>query len=242
VAASDEATELLDAANGDEALLSALLDRRLSGEPLAWITGRITFGDVTVNVRPGVYVPRWQSMELALRGVSRLKERGTAVDLCTGSGALAVALQRAHPGARVLATDTDAAAIECARDNGIEAYLGDLFSPLPEDTIGTVDLVVAVAPYVPTSELAFLPGDTLEFEDAAHYDGGPHGTDVLRRIIDAVPAYLVAGGTLLLEVGGVQDDLLEIDLQRAGFKDVDRWTDDDGDLRGIEATLGPAGR
>ena len=218
--------------------MSALLDRRLLGEPLAWITGRTTFDGLTVRVDPGVYVPRWQSIELARRGVGRLGDAGTAVDLCTGAGALAMALQRAHPGARVLATDLDPRAVECSRANGVDSYQGDLFSPLPDDILGAVDLVIAVAPYVPTPHLALLPRDTLGFEDAAHYDGGTDGTDVLHRIVVAAPAFLVRGGTLLLEVGGEQAELLETDLRRAGFTDVDRWYDDDGDLRGIEATLG----
>jgi release factor glutamine methyltransferase len=246
VAASDEAAELLAAAHGDEALLRELLGRRMSGEPLAWITGETTFADMTVSVRPGVYVPRWQSMELVHRAIARMEDGGTAVDLCAGSGALAMALRRAYPSARILATDTDPIAVECARRNGIDSYHGDLFSPLPDDTLGSVNLVVAIAPYVPTSDLALLPRDTLEFEDAAHYDGGANGTDVLLRIVAAAPAYLVAGGALVLEVGGAQDELLEVDLRRAGFTDIGRWTDDDGDLRGIEATwsagrVGPVG-
>jgi release factor glutamine methyltransferase len=191
---------------------------------------------VSVSVSPGVYVPRWQSIELAQRGIARLEDGDTAVDLCTGSGALAMALQEARPGARILATDIDLVAVHCARRNGIDSYHGDLLAPLPDDTLGSVDLVVAVAPYVPTSDLALLPRDTLEFEDAAHYDGGTDGTHVLRRIVAAAPGYLVAGGALLLEIGGVQDELLEVDLRRAGFTDVGRWTDGDGDLRGIEAT------
>jgi release factor glutamine methyltransferase len=219
-------------------VLSTLLGRRLSGEPLAWITGHVVFGDLTLGVHPGVYVPRWQSIELAHRAISGLSQRGTAVDLCTGSGVLAMALHRSRPRARVLATDIDAVAVRCARENGIEAFHGDLFSPLPEDTLGSIDLVVAVAPYVPTSELGFLPADTLEFEDAAHYEGGAQGVDIVRRIIEDAPAYLVAGGTLLLELGGRQDELVHVDLQRAGFTDVDCWTDDEGDLRGMEAIYG----
>jgi release factor glutamine methyltransferase len=212
-----------------------LLERRLSGEPLAWVTGRIDFDGLTVTVFPGVYVPRWQTIELARRAVSRLKDGGTAVDVCTGSGALAMALQRGHPGARVFATDIDPRAVACARANGVDCSLGDLFSPLPDDIVGAVDVVVAVPPYVPTPDLALLPRDTLEFEDVQHYDGGPGGIEVLRRLIADSSVFVAAGGTLLLEVGGDQADLLEGDLRRAGFTDIDCWADDDGDLRGIEA-------
>ena len=230
---------MLEAAHGNQELLSTLLGRRLAGEPLAWVTGQTSFDGLTVKVDSGVYVPRWQSIELARRAAARLNDRGTAVDLCTGSGALAMALQRRHAGARVLATDLDARAVRCARANGVDAYRGDLFSPLPDDIVGAVDVIVAVAPYVPTPALILLPRGTLEFEDAAHYDGGPLGTDVLRRIVAAAPRFLIAGGTLLLEVGGEQAELLEVDLRRAGFTHVECWNDEEGDRRGVEATLGP---
>jgi len=76
----------------------------------------------------------------------------------------------------VVATDSDGRAVTCARANGVEAYCGDLFAPLPGALDGRVDLVVAVAPYVPTSALALLQRDTLTFESPLSYDGGPDGT------------------------------------------------------------------
>ena len=150
-----------------------------------------------------------------------------------------MALQRAHAEARVLATDLDARAVRCARANGVNVYRGDLFSPLPDDIVGAVDVIVAVAPYVPTPALVLLPRDTLDFEDAAHYDGGPLGIDVLRRVVAAAPRFLIVGGTLLLEVGGEQAELIEVDLRQAGFTDIECWDDEEGDRRGVEATLGP---
>ncbi len=157
--------------------------RRLSGEPLAWITGRAAFGDLTVRVDPGVYVPRWQSLGLARRASARLPETGSAIDLCTGSGAVAAALRARRPTARIVATDCDGRAVACARANGIEAYRGDLFAAVPPDLRGGTDVIVAVVPYVPSTELRLLPRDTLAFEDAAHYDGGLDGTDLLRRVV-----------------------------------------------------------
>jgi release factor glutamine methyltransferase len=152
---------------------------------------------------------------------------------------MAMALQCAHPRARVLATDLDPRAVQCSRANGVDSYHGDLFSPLPDDIVGAVDLVVSVAPYVPTPDLALLPRDTLEFEDAAHYDGGADGTEVLHRIVAAAPAFLSERATMLLEVGGDQAELLAVDLRNVGFTHVDSWNDDDGDLRGIEARWTP---
>ena len=103
---------------------------------------------------------------------------------------------------------------------------------------GETDVVVAVVPYVPSTELRLLPRDTLGFEDASHYDGGPDGTDVLRRVVTDAPRFLRPGGALLLELGGDQADLLRPALGHHGYSHVRTWTDEDGDLRGLEATLG----
>src|SRR4051812_49893341 len=91
VAAEDEAEELLARAGGDVELLGSLVERRLTGEPLAWITGSVSFCGLEIRVDPGVYVPRWQSEPLARRAVERLPAGGTPVDLCTGAGAVAAA-------------------------------------------------------------------------------------------------------------------------------------------------------
>jgi release factor glutamine methyltransferase len=237
VAAEEEARELVACAGADRSLLSTLTDRRLAGEPLAWIAGRAVFGDLDVVVHRGVYVPRWQSVELARRAVARLPDHGAGVDLCTGAGAVAVALRAARPAARVLATDCDARAVECARANGVEAVRGDLFDAVPPSWRGTTDVVVAVAPYVPSPALQLLPRDTLEFEDTSHYDGGPDGTDVLRRVVGGAPDFLRRGGGLLLELGGDQDELLRPTLERLGYDAIGTWCDEDGDLRGLEATM-----
>jgi release factor glutamine methyltransferase len=238
VAPEEEANELLARAGGDDALLSALVARRLTGEPLAWITGRTTFCDLEIRVDACVYVPRWQTEQLARRAVELLPPAGTAVDLCTGTGAIARTLQAAHAqdGARVLATDKDDRAVACARANGVEAYCGDLFAPLPGPLEGRVDVVVAVVPYVPTAALALLQRDTLTFESPLSYDGGPDGTDILRRVLTESPRYLRAGGRVLLELGGEEADALSGELSRLGYVDVAVLLDDDDDVRGLEAT------
>jgi release factor glutamine methyltransferase len=236
VAPDEEAHELLARAGADDALLDALVGRRLTGEPLAWITGRISFCDLELRVDPGVYVPRWHTELLARRGVELLPPSGTAVDLCTGTGAIARTLCAAHPGARVLATDMDGRAVACARANGVEAYGGDLFAPLPAGLEGQVDLVVAVVPYVPTSALALLQRDTLTFESPLSYDGGPDGTDILRRLLTEGRRYLCPGATVLVELGGEEADALSGDLSRLGYVDVAVLLDDDDDVRGLEAT------
>ncbi len=243
VAADDEARRLVDRAGADSALLESLLVRRLDGEPLAWLVGHIQFLGCTVRVAPGVYVPRLQSEPLAARAIERLPEAGTAIDLCTGAGAVAMALRSARPRARVLATDISAAAVECARSNGVEAVVGDLFQSLPPALVGTVDVVVGVPPYVPTGQLPRLHRDALRFEPLVAYDGGSDGLSLVRRAVADAARWLRPGGALLLEAGGDQAEALVADLAPHGFGDVRPMEDDEGDLRGIEATFAPdAGR
>jgi release factor glutamine methyltransferase len=234
VAADEEAAELIARAGGDAALLDALVQRRLTGEPLAWITGSVTFCGMSIRVDPGVYVPRWQSEALALRAAKRLPDDGTAIDLCTGCGAIAKVLGTRHPEARVVATDVDERAIACARANGVDALRGDLFEPLPRDL--EADVVVGVVPYVPTPDLPLLQRDTFAFETPLSYDGGDDGTAILRRVVADARRFLRRGGALLLELGRDQTERLRDDLARLGYGDVRVLRDEDGDVRGIEAT------
>jgi release factor glutamine methyltransferase len=237
VAAEEEAEELLQASGNNALTLAALMPRRLAGEPLAWLVGRAPFAGLEVPVRPGVYVPRWQSTELALRAVARLPESGVAADVCTGSGAIALTLRQGRPLARIVATDNDPRAVGNARANGLEVYEGDLLSPLPSMLKGRLDVVVAVVPYVPTAALGLLPHDTLTFEDVAHYDGGPDGTALLERVAAEAPAYLRHGGRLILELGGDQAERLAPVLDRLGYGSFDSWSDGEGDVRGLEAVF-----
>jgi release factor glutamine methyltransferase len=185
-----------------------------------------------------VYVPRWHSEALARRAIECLPKAGVAIDVCTGSGAIAKAVTTAHPKARVVASDIAADAVACARANGVEAYQGDLFAPLPAELAGAVDVVVGVVPYVPTPALPLLQRDTLTFESSVPYDGGPDGMDILRRVLTEAPHFLRPGGWILLELGGEQGDALRHDLARLGYVDATVSVDEDGDSRGLEARRG----
>ena len=208
--------------------------RRCDGEPLAWIVGAIDFCGLRICVDPGVYVPRWQSEPLAHRAADLLPEDGVAVDLCTGTGAVACVLRAAAPGATVVATDADPVAVACARRNGVNARLGDLDAPLPAALLGTVDVMVAVVPYVPADQLAFLPRDVTAFEPARALDGGAGGLDLLSSVVTRSTRWLADGGWLLLELGGDQAPPLAEQMVGAGFVDVTVHFDDDGHDRAIQ--------
>jgi release factor glutamine methyltransferase len=230
VAAGEEAAELLAAAP-DEPTLEAWLCRREQGEPLAWITSTVLFCGLTLHVAPGVYVPRIQSEELARRAATLLTANGRAVDLCTGTGAVAAHLMAQVPTAAVIGIDVDVRAAACARRNGVPTAVADLAEPLRSHE--GFDLVTAVAPYVPTDELQLLPADVQRYEPRLALDGGADGLDLVRRVIAAASRLLRAGGWLLIEVGGDQDEALAPTLAATAFDLVTPWWDDDGDLRGI---------
>lgn len=230
VAAEDEAEELVAAAP-DGPTLDRWLARREQGEPLAWITGILPFCGRSLHVAPGVYVPRPQTQELACRAADLLPPGGSAVDLCTGSGAVAAHLRAEDPTAVVVGTDLDPRSAACARANAIPTVVADLAAAVRPT--GTLDLVTAVAPYVPTGSLRLLPRDVQRHEPRRALDGGDDGLTLVRRIIGAATALLRPGGWLVIEVGGDQDRELAPDL--ASFDQVVAWRDEDHDLRGIEA-------
>jgi len=230
-----EADALLEASSHGVGPIEELLARRLGGEPLAWIVGWVRFCDARVRVDPGVFVPRPQTEALARRAVALLPTDGIAVDLCAGSGAVAVVLATARPRATVIATDVDPAAVACARRNGVEALMGDLDEPLPPALRRSVDVVTAVVPYVPTEELHLLPRDVLAYEPRRALDGGPRGTVVLERAARAATRWLRPGGSVLLELGGEQADELSATMADAGLSAIRVHRDEEGRDRAIEA-------
>lgn len=231
VAADDEAEQIVGRAV-DRATVAAWLERRSRGEPLAWILGTMDFCGRELTVAPGVYVPRTQTEELARRAARMLPEGGHSADLCCGSGAVAAHLLAEVPGASVVGTDVDRRAAACARRNGVPTVVCDVAAGLRS---GRFDLVTAVAPYVPSGSIQYLPSDVQRFEPARALDGGPDGLDVVLRVVGAAGRLLRPGGRLVLELGGDQDVALAGSLAGAGLAQVAAWRDEDGDLRGLEA-------
>lgn len=232
VAAEMEAAEFLAAAV-DASTLEEWLRRREQGEPSAWITGQLQFCDQVLQVTPGVYVPRAQSEELACRAAALLPDHGRAVDLCTGTGAIAAHLQAEVPTATVLGTDLDMKSAACARHNGVPSVVADLAEPPCGNQ--QYDVVTAVPPYVPTGDLQYLPADVQRYEPRLALDGGADGLDLARKVVASAADLLRPGGWLLMEVGGAHDEVLAPTLATHAFHHVIPWHDEDGDLRGLAA-------
>lgn len=202
VFAEDEA-DLLLAAASDPEQLDAMVGRRASGLPLEHVVGWADFAGLRVVVDPGVFVPRRRT-EFLVREAAWLAGPGAVVvDLCCGSGALGAALAAALGPVELHAADVDPAAVACARRNvaaaGGHVHEGDLYAALPGRLAGSVDVLLANVPYVPSDEVALLPAEAREHEARVALDGGSDGLDVLRRVTADAPRWLAPGGRLLFE-------------------------------------------
>jgi release factor glutamine methyltransferase len=223
--------------------LRAMVARRVAGEPLQYVIGWAPFGRLRLAVGPGVFVPRPETEGLADRAATRLRAtpgRRTAVDLCTGSGAIACFLASEAPGTRVLATELDPGALAWARVNadryGVELLAGDLDAPLPAELAGRVDVLCANVPYVPSEAIATLPTDVRDHEPRLSLDGGPDGLDVFRRLAGRAGHWLAPGGWLYCEIGEDQAEEAAAILTGAGLAEVAVHRDLVGRDRIVEGT------
>jgi release factor glutamine methyltransferase len=202
VFAEEEAEVLAGSATSAEEL-EAMLARRVAGVPLEHVVGWAEFRGLRIAVDEGVFVPRRRTELLVAQGLALAPPDGVIVDLCCGSGAVATALAVELPGAEVHAADVDPAAVRCARRNleprGGHVHEGDLDAALPADLRGRVDVLLANAPYVPTTEVAFMPPEARDHEPRVALDGGADGLDLHRRIAALAPRWLRPGGHLLIE-------------------------------------------
>jgi release factor glutamine methyltransferase len=207
--------------------LEEMVARRVAGEPLQYVIGWAPFGSLRIKVGPGVFVPRPETELVAYRAATLLRAApspATAVDLCTGSGAIACFLAEAVPGARVLATEVDPGALLWARrnlaDRAVELLEGDLDEPLPDELRSGVDVLVANVPYVPSGAIPLLPRDVRAHEPRVALDGGPAGLDVLRRVVAGAGRWLGPGGWLICEIGDDQGEEVAALLDGAGLREV----------------------
>lgn len=219
VFADEEAGLLLDAVQ-DAVGLEVLVSRRLAGEPLEYVLGWAEFCGLRIRVEPGVFVPRRRTeflVELAAV-LAADRQHPTVVDLCCGSGAIGAALSSRVDSVDLYATDIDPDAVRCARTNiSGEAFQGDLYDALPRGLRGTVDLIVANAPYVPTGRIETMPREARLHEARATLDGGPDGLDLHRQIAQGASAWLRPGGHLLIETSELQVDQTADIVARVGL-------------------------
>ncbi len=197
-----------------------LVRRRSEGEPTAYLVGKKDFYGRIFRVDRRVLVPRPETELVLEAALSALPEGGRALDLCTGSGCLAVSIALERKGARVVATDSSAEALEVARENArllgavVEFAAGDLWAAVHGSE--RFDVVVSNPPYIPAKELAGLPREVRQ-EPCIALDGGVDGLAVLRRVIEGAPAWLEPGGTLVVEMHETHAEVLPGLCLAAGF-------------------------
>ena len=232
------AIDVLDAA--DVAAFEALLERRLAGEPVAYLTGMRGFWTLDLQVNADTLIPRPETELLVELALARLPPDLPAriADLGTGSGAIALAIARERPQAKVVASDASAGALEVAMRNAlangianVEFRRGDWFAPLSGEQF---DLIASNPPYIADGDPHLQQGD-LRFEPATALSSGSDGLDDIRQIVAQAAGHLVTGGWLLLEHGLEQGAAIRGLLETAGFVDV--VTERDLELRD-RVTLG----
>jgi release factor glutamine methyltransferase len=226
---------LIDAELGK---IRALVERRRGREPLAYILGEREFYGRAFEVNRDVLIPRPDTETLIEAAKSFLKDgvEGRLLDLCTGSGAIAVTLAKETARACV-ASDISAAALAVARRNAhrhdaaIAFHEGDLFAAVPVEPFACVTVN---PPYIRTAELATLEPDVKDYEPRLALDAGTDGLAFYRRIADQVQAYLAPGGAVFVEVGIHQAAEVSALFSASGLQDVQATRD----LAGIERVVG----
>jgi release factor glutamine methyltransferase len=229
-------------AEGELGRYRELIKRRRNGEPIAYILGRREFFALPFRVDRRVLIPRPDTetlVESALAGTQAQHLYGRLLDLCTGSGCVAVAFAKARPTWRVTAVDLSPDAAALARENvrragvvhNVSVLEGDLFAPLARDA--QFELITANPPYIPSAEIAGLDTDVRDFEPRLALDGGEDGLVIIRRLLDAAPRYLAPGGMLAMEVGFDQAPAVAALFEGAGFSEIARARD----LAGVERVV-----
>lgn len=226
-------------------LYEQAVDRRAVREPLQYITGRQEFWGLLFKVTPDVLIPRPETefvVEAALKAVS-MAPAPIIIDLCTGSGCIAISLAKELQTAQVFATDRSEPALDVAQENGrrnevagrIRLLVGDLFAPITGlDLQGRVDVIATNPPYIPANDLAGLQPEVRDFEPEMALIAGPSGTEIGAAIIKQAPVFLKKGGTLIMEMGIGQAEAYSALIHGTGNY---RTPEIVKDLAGIERVL-----
>ena len=221
--------------------VAALAARRARGEPLQYVIGRAPFRHLELTVGPGVFIPRPETELVAERAMQLLPPGGTAVDVGTGSGAIALSIATERPDAVVLGTEESEEALGYAMRNAaevgaaVELFRGDLLDALPTRWQGSVDVCVSNPPYVPVGERAALPRDVAEHEPHGALFALEGGLATIRRLAASARVWLSPGAWLVLEVGDGQGARVEALLRAMSYRETSSSLDLSGRERIVQA-------
>jgi release factor glutamine methyltransferase len=209
------------------ATLRDLVKRRRAFEPIAYLRGEREFYGLKFRVDKRVLVPRPDTetlVDAALARSAHVSMSMRQLDLCTGSGCVAVAMARQRPTSTVFASDVSDGALAVARDNALRLgaynvafFESDLFAAFAGKRF---DVITANPPYIASAEIATLMPDVRDHEPRLALDGGDDGLDLVRRIVAEAPDHLASGGLLALEIGAGEAPATVQLLEARGFTDV----------------------
>ncbi|HET7199089.1 MAG TPA: HemK/PrmC family methyltransferase [Burkholderiales bacterium] len=236
--------------------LRLLIERKRAGVPLAHLTGRQSFMGLELLAGPAALIPRRETELLGRAALAKIRcvaERAGAarvLDVCTGSGNLALAYAHYEPRAQVYASDLSAQALALAQRNAehtglaarVEFRAGDLLEPFATAPfLGACDFVSCNPPYVSTGKVKSLHPEISRFEPEAAFNGGVYGVSILARLVRHAPRFLRPGGWLGFEVGCGQGPVLARQLSKNPcFSTVERFADTAGEVRAILARTQPS--
>ncbi len=252
LACEDELPVLSD---HQEKKLAELIEMRIQGTPLAYITGRQEFMGMEFIASPNAMIPRKETEILgsaAQEIVNQImQERGKVqlLDLCTGSGNLALFLAYSEPGCQVTGVDLSADALSLARQNAeflglsgrAEFIHGNLFQPFEgSHSERKFDLIVCNPPYISSGRVKEMPAEISNYEPEMAFDGGPFGLNIPWRLVNEAPLYLEEESWICFEVGLGQGKAMLHSLQRnPAYKTVQVHLEKHGEIRALSARTGP---
>jgi release factor glutamine methyltransferase len=233
-------------AGAGQTLFEDAINRRSRREPLQYITGKQEFWGLDFQVTPDVLIPRPETELIVERAIGFVKKAGsqpTILDLCTGSGCIAISLAKELGDTRIFAVDTSSRALAVARGNArkhgvsdrIRFLEGDLFEPLGElDLRGRVDVITANPPYIRSDDLPRLQPEVRDYEPEIALRAGPDGTEIQHRIVENAPGFLKKNGVLIMEMGMGQAPALKTMVENTGsYAAIEIFKD----LAGIERVI-----
>ena len=228
-------------------LVDDMIERRLNGEPVAYIVGEWEFYGIPIIVNESVLIPRVDTEILADVAIKLIKRRGwqtRLIDLCTGSGCVGLAIASNVPNCRVILADISEQALAVCRANMLRNTLSRHVTAIEVDVIetppallGTFDAIVCNPPYIPTRELKNLDRSVRDYEPLLALDGGPDGLYVIRAIVTNWTALLKPSGNLALECGAGQAEAVRDIMEDNGFKEIKTYEDTLGIERVVVGTL-----
>lgn len=220
--------------------LEAMISRRINGEPLQYIIGKVNFCGNDLLIKEGVFIPRPETeilVDIVIKLVSNLQltaysSQLNIFDLCTGSGNIAISLTKALSQCRITSSDISDKALKVAVENAdlnsvsekIEFIKADLFD-IPEKYRGSFDIIVSNPPYISSGEINGLP-EEVRRDPIGALDGGSDGMSFYRRIIEASPSFLIGGGFLALELAdGLSKDVKRFIESTGNFSNIKTFKD-----------------